>query len=197
MDLEQDKELVERARKDINAFGDIFTKYYDRIFAYVLKRTAAVETTRDITSDVFFKALHSFDKFQWKNVPLSAWLYRIANNEIATHCRKNGQKRFSLDSVVNAVIYSGPSAEAELLAAEAELQKQRDFLELHQKIAGLPVKYQEAIVLRFFENKTILEIAGILGKKEGTVKSLLHRGLEKLRRALEQNATFSGDTGYG
>lgn len=197
MDLEQEKELVEKAQNDISAFGVIFDEYYQKILGYVLKRTADIETARDITSEVFVKALNNLSKFQWKDVPFSAWLYRIANNETANHYRKNGRKHAGLDNIVNSITYSEPSSETELLAAEAELEKHRDFLVLRKNIAGLPVKYQEVIVLRFFEKKPVRDIAGILGKREGTVKSLLHRGLKKLRDAMERNATFQNISGYG
>ena len=185
MDLEQEKHLVERARNDIEAFGELYDKYYSQILGYVLKRTASIEVTQDITSEVFFKALKSLQKFHWKGVPFSAWLYRVANNEIANHFRKNGRRQLELDKISNSIAYSEPSSESELLAAEAELKKHEDFLVLHENIAKLPVRYQEVVVLRYFENKRIHEIAGILGKREGTVKSLLHRCLEKLRKSME------------
>jgi len=73
--------------------------------------------------------------------------------------------------------YSGslPSAEEELLEAEAEVKRHEQYLALHQNILKLDIKYQEVITLRFFENKQINEISTILDKREGTVKSLLHR----------------------
>ena len=73
----------------------------------------------------------------------------------------------------------------ELIEAEDKLKMHRDFLEIQEKISELEIKYQEVITLRFFEKKKIQEIAEILGKKEGTIKSLLHRGLEKLKRVFE------------
>ncbi|MCL0065563.1 sigma-70 family RNA polymerase sigma factor [Dehalococcoidia bacterium] len=91
----------------------------------------------------------------------------------------------SLEEVSNLISISNPSAETELLEAEAQLKRHEDFITLHENISKLPVKYQEAITLRFFENKQIKEISEILGKREGTVKSLLHRGLENLRKLME------------
>ena len=73
-----------------------------------------------------------------------------------------------------------PSAEEELLEAEAELKRHEQYLALHDNIYRLDIKYQEVITLRFFENKKIDEISEILGKREGTIKSLLHRGLKIL-----------------
>jgi RNA polymerase sigma-70 factor (ECF subfamily) len=190
MDLEQEKHLVERAKSNTEAFGEIFDKYYSQILGYILKRTASIETAQDITSEVFLKALHNLHKFHWRNIPFSAWLYRIANNEIANHFRRNGKQQSGLDKISNSLVYSEPSPESELLAAEAELKKHEDFLILHKNIARLSTRYQEVIVLRFFEKKRIHEIAEILGKREGTIKSLLHRGLEKLRESMGEKATF-------
>ena len=69
MDLEHEKELVRRAGSDTRAFGELYEEYYDRIFGYVLKRTASVEDARDITAEVFIKALHSIRRFRWRQSP--------------------------------------------------------------------------------------------------------------------------------
>ena len=78
---------------------------------------------------------------------------------------------------------SSHDLESELMEAQEELGKYQDFLEIQARLVQLPARYQEVIALRFFEKKQIKEIAEILGKKEGTVKSLLSRALEKLRGA--------------
>jgi RNA polymerase sigma-70 factor (ECF subfamily) len=78
----------------------------------------------------------------------------------------------------------------EVAQAEAELQKHEDFLAIHKNITKLPPQYQEVIALRFFEKKKLREIGDILGKREGTVKSLLHRGLERMRKLMVEDATF-------
>ncbi len=183
--LEQEKELVERAKNDPEAFGELYDRYYSPIFGYVLRRTADIEIAQDITSEVFFKALKNLRQFRYRGFPFSSWLYRIASNEIANYFRKNKRGQICLDEVSNSISISNPSAETELLEAEAELKRHEDFVLLHQSISKLPVKYQEVITLRFFENKQVKEISEILGKREGTVKSLLHRGLEKLRELME------------
>jgi RNA polymerase sigma-70 factor (ECF subfamily) len=66
------------------------------------------------------------------------------------------------------------------------MEKHDDFLDLQNCIARLPLKYQEAIALRYFEDKDVREVARILGKSEGTVKSLLHRGTGQLRKMMER-----------
>jgi len=185
MSLEQEKDLVERAKSDAEAFGELYDQYYSQIFGYVLKRTASIEVAQDVTSEVFFKTLKNLEKFHWRGIPFSSWLYRIATNEIANYFRKSKHGQFRLEEASNSIRLSNPAAEAELLEAEAELKSHEDFLALHESLSGLPVKYQEVIVLRFFEDKQLKEIGEILGKGDGTVKSLLHRGLEKLRKLME------------
>lgn len=185
MDLEQEEKLVERAKNDAQAFGQLYDWYYSKIFGYVLRRTASIEIAQDVTSDVFFKALKNLEQFRWRGTPFSSWLYRIATHEIANYFRKNKRGQFCLEEVPNSISLSNPSAETELLEAEAELKRHEEFLALHENISKLSVKYEEVITLRFFENKQIKEIGEILGKREGTVKSLLHRGLEKLRKLME------------
>ena len=185
MDLEQEKQLVERAKNDTEAFGEIYDRYYSKIFGYVLRRTASIETAQDVASEVFFKALKNLGQFHWRDISISSWLYRIATREIANYFRNRKQRQLSVEEVVDSISISTPSIETELLKAEAELRRHEEFLTLHENISRLSIKYQEVITLRFFENKQVKEIGEILGKREGTVKSLLHRGLEKLRKLME------------
>jgi len=187
---EQDK-LVERARKDPEAFGELYDHFYGQIFPYVLGRVANIETAQDITSEVFFRALKNLGQYRSRNnVPFSSWLYRIAINQINDHFRnkKKGPTVMSLeeayDTVNNPDSASESSTEAEVLQANEELRSQEDFLILHESISKLPTKYQEVITLRYFERKQDKEIAEILGKSEGTVRSLLHRGLRRLREMM-------------
>ena len=185
MDLKQEKELVERAKGDTEAFGELYDLYYSKIFGYILRRTASVDIAQDVTSEVFFKALKNLKQFRWHGVPFSSWLYRIATHEIANYFRKSKHGLLGLKEVSSSISLSNASAETELLEAEAELKRHEEFLALHENISKLSIKYQEVITLRFFENKQIKEIGEILGKREGTVKSLLHRSLEKLRKLME------------
>jgi RNA polymerase sigma-70 factor (ECF subfamily) len=183
MELEREKELVERAKKDPQAFSEIYDFYYQKIFGYILKRVANVEVAKDITSETFFKAIKNIEKFKWRGISFSSWLYRIASNEIANFFRKKKYKAVSFEKISEPAFESNPSQE--ILEAEEKLKKEKDFLKLHQKISKLPILYQEVISLKYFEKKKIKEIAEILGKKEGTIKSLIHRAIEKLKKEME------------
>lgn len=186
IEQEQEKELIRLAQKDPEAFGLIFDKYYPKISKYILRRTADPHITQDITSETFYKAFKNLWQFQWRKVPFSAWIYRIATNEINQYFRKNVlRKTVSLDFLIENNSYEPADRHEfikEIEEAEHEIERHKDFLNIRTKIAKLPIKYQNVISLRFFEDKKIKEIAEILNKKEGTIKSLLSRGLEQLRK---------------
>jgi len=184
MDLSEEKELVRQAQKAPDAFAKLYDQYYPKIFGYILRRTANLEAAQDITSETFFKALRKLWQFQWRNISFSSWLYKIAANEINQYFRKvEYKKSLSLEELQEQGFEptSPDDPESELIEAQEQLKQHQDFLEIQVKIVRLPAKYQEVIALRFFEQKQIKEISEILGKKEGTIKSLLHRAVEKLR----------------
>jgi RNA polymerase sigma-70 factor (ECF subfamily) len=186
MDLNEEKELVRQAQKAPDAFAKLYDQYYPKIFGYVLRRSANLEAAQDITSETFLKALRKLWQFHWRNISFSSWIYKIATNEINQYFRKAEYKKsVSLEELQEQGFepISPHDPESELMEAQEELRQHQDFLEIQVKIVRLPAKYQEVIALRFFEKKQIKEIAEILGKKEGTIKSLLYRAVEKLREA--------------
>lgn len=184
----EEKALVEAARSNPDAFGELFELHYDKIFRYVLRRTGSVAVTEDIVAETFFKAMHKLWQFQWRAVPFSAWLYKIATNEVNAYFRKNRRSLFSLDDYEDEYKDALDSSDLreEVLAAEKEVEQCTAFEEVRETIALLPVRYQEVLTLRFFEEKKVREISVILGKKEGTVKSLLSRGVDQLRVKLSE-----------
>ncbi len=184
MDLGEEKKLVRQARKSPDAFAQLYDQYYPKIFGYVLRRSANIEAAQDITSETFLKALAKLWQFRWRSVSFSSWLYKIATNETNQYFRRAEYKKSISLEELQEHGFELPAAhdpESELIEAEEELKQHQDFLEIQAKIAQLPAKYQEVIALRFFEKKQIKEIAEILGKREGTIKSLLHRAVERLR----------------
>lgn len=196
MDFEE-KELVARAKSDPAAFGQLYDQNYARIFNYVLRRTGNVEIAQDITAETFLKALKNIGGFQWRNISFSAWLYKISTNEVAAYFRKGRYKEVSLNYLRDTKGFDPASScelEEELIAAQEVLERHEEFLACREEISLLHLKYQEVITLRFFAGKQLKEIGKILNKPEGTVKSLLHRGLGKLKRAMleePKSATFS------
>lgn len=184
MDLSEEKELVRQAQKAPDAFARLYDHYYPRIFGYILRRTADIEVAQDITSETFLKALAKLWQFRWRSVSFSSWLYKIASNEINQYYRRSEYRKSTSLEELQEHGFEFPShhdPESELMEAQEKLKQHQDFLEIQAKIVRLPAKYQEVITLRFFERRQLREIAEILGKREGTIKSLLHRAIQRLR----------------
>ncbi len=174
---DEDEELISAAKDDVEAFGRLYDKYYEDIFRYVYGCTFDHALTEDLVSNTFFAALRHIRRYKWKRVPFSAWLHRIAMNEIRMHLRK--QKRLSAVRPQP----SSPSANENPVLAE-------EYAPLHQAITKLKPMYRDVIIMRFFEDKTVPEICEATGRREGTVRSRLHRGLKQLRDILIGRGTI-------
>lgn len=189
MNLQDEKTLVEKAKTSPAAFGKLYDLYYTKIFNYALRRTGEVAVAGDITSDTFFKAMKNLSKFKWQGVPFSSWIYKIASNEINSYFRKKRFCSLSLDFLYNKhgfEVVDNTNLQEEYIKAQKQLGQHEDFQQAQNMLKKLPGKYQEVIILRFFENKKINEISQITGKNNNTVKSLLKRGLNKLKIQLLQ-----------
>ncbi len=187
MTPEQEAQLIEQCRTDNAAFGQVFDLWYKPIFGYIYRRTADYDLSRDIAAETFLKAFLKIGSFKWRGVGLSAWLYRIATNELNMYYRSSKYKPQSLQQLLEnpqmeKLLHAGADDERGVL--ENELKAFDDYNRIRQNLLELDIKYQEVIALRYFEQKTNAEICRILDKNEGTVKSLLSRGLEKLRNML-------------
>ena len=187
MTAEQEAQLIQQCHQDNAAFGQVFDLWYKPIFGYILRRTADYDLSKDIAAETFLKAFLKINSFRWKGVPISAWLYRIATNELNMYYRSSKYQPASLqqlleDPQMERLLHADADDERETI--ENELKAFDDYNLIRQNLLKLDIKYQEVIALRYFEQKSNTEISQILDKNEGTVKSLLSRGLEKLRNML-------------
>jgi RNA polymerase sigma-70 factor, ECF subfamily len=180
-------DLINRIKNNPDDFSELFKLYYKPIFGYILRRAGNFDDTADIASDTFFKAFRHLNNFSYQGISVKVWLYRIATNEINMYFRHK-QKH-------NAIFERADSENKSMFnnlllddkkELEMELQKHEQFLMVLNVLKTLPIKYQETISLRYFEGKDNKEIAEVLNINEGTLKSLLSRGLEKLREKCNQ-----------
>ncbi len=180
-------ELLNKIKSNPDAFSELFKLYYKPIFGYILRRTGDFDDTADIASDSFFKAFRHINNFSYKGISVKVWLYRIATNEVNMYFRRK-QKH---NSVFERVDFENRSVFNNLLhedkkELEIEFHKHDQFLKVLSSLKTLPIKYQEVISLRYFEGKDNKEIVEILDINEGTLKSLLSRGINKLREKCNQ-----------
>jgi RNA polymerase sigma-70 factor, ECF subfamily len=182
----EEQQLLEKIRNDPKEFSVLFDLYYSRIFGYALRRTLNYDLSKDITAETFFKAFLKIKEFRWRGISISSWLYKIATNEINYYYRKQKYLPGSLDLLLendDFDIANKEGLDEERERIQKELDDHEDFISVQKKLKLLPVKYQEVISLKYFEEKSIKEISEILIRKEGTIKSLISRGLQKLRES--------------
>jgi RNA polymerase sigma-70 factor (ECF subfamily) len=174
-----DTELIERAKTDKEAFGELYELYVDRIYNYVYYRTGNVEDAEDLTARIFFKAMQHIGNYHDRGVPFSAWLYRIAHNLVANwHRDRSRRKIISLDDIVQ---WQAPEKGPEFVT---QLMEDKDAL--LAAIRRLPADRQELLILKFVERLSNAEIGEIMGRSEGAIKSLYHRTLLSLRDDLQR-----------
>lgn len=180
-------ELLNKIKNNPDDFSELFTLYYKPIFGYILRRTGNFDDTADIAADTFYKAFRHINNFSYKGISIKVWLYRIATNEMNQYFRQQQKHNSLFDRIdfENRDMFNTYFNE-DKIELEKEMQRHHQFLSVQSSLKTLPVKYQEVIALRYFEGKNNSEIAEILNMNEGTLKSLLSRGVEKLRKKCNQ-----------
>lgn len=172
-ELQQESAIIERSKKDPRAFGELYEKYFERIFNYLYRQTDDEDLAGDLCSQTFLNALNSVQAYQFRGVPFSAWLYKIASNEINKHYRKNkGKKVFSIEE----------ARIKELIDMQDESWDEELITRLINFMRDLPTEMLEVLQLRFYEDRDFKEIAFILDITESGAKMRTYRALDKLRK---------------
>ena len=182
-----EQELVLAIQEAPDQFEQLYESYYSAIFNYIYKRIGEFELSRDIASEVFLKAYLGIRRFRWKGISIKSWLYRIASNEIKLYFRKKKYRPQLIAQTYEELIFK--EGKSPLALEKDQLEEQAKNFAQFQRVQGalkeLPIKYQEVIALKYFEQMDIEEIMQISGKKKGTVKSLLSRGMKQLKEKLQ------------
>jgi RNA polymerase sigma-70 factor (ECF subfamily) len=177
----KERRLIEAAQSDPARFGEVYENYFALVYAYVARRVRNRDEAEDLTAEVFRKALASLPRFKWRGAPFAAWLFRIASNMIADRSKRVA-KEVLLDG--SGATARGSSAQINKGAASSQ-QKDLENSErralLFRLVDELAEDQGRVLVMRFAEEKSIREIAEVLGRSEGAVKQLQFRALENLR----------------
>ena len=173
------RKLVERAQAgDRNALEELYLLHFDRIYSYLHMSVGNRHDAEDLTTQTFLRMLESIQKFKWQAAPFSAWLFRIAHNLAMDHFRANRRWQPEED-VPEAPGSEEPSAE---FAAMQSIGRQSMF----ELIDQLSSEQQQVLTLKFVFNFANAEVATILGKTEGAIKSLQHRALASLQKQVTE-----------
>lgn len=170
--LEGEPELVERAKKDDQAFEILYNHYFPKIYGYIFKRVGNHAATEDIVSTTFLKVFVNLKKYRYQGHTFGAWVYRIATNNLTDYYRKQAKNKEVELSEAHYVADREPGPEERVGQSENRLH-----VELTLK--KLSKRYREILHLKFFAELSTLEISEALGISENNTRVLLHRALKK------------------
>jgi len=171
-----EESLVRRAKeRDQEAFAQLYEGYFDKIYRYVAFKVGDRMEAEDITQQVFLNAIRAISSFKLRGVPFSAWLFRIARNQVIDYLRRKTKRPVAPLNESLASAEDDPQ-----LILEHKLDTER----LISATKRLTPAQREVISLRFAGEMPIAEVAKVMGKSEGAIKALQHSAIVALRRVL-------------
>jgi len=170
--IEEELEWIRMAKVNPAHFAPLYKRYHEQIFRYIYQRMDDDEAAYDITAQVFIKAIQHISTYEYRGVPFSSWLYRIAKSELYQSFRdKQSNRMINVDTIQLGHIVD-------------EIDEENDELNRKQLINGiaqLKEKEIQFIEMRFFEKRSFKEIGEILSITENNAKVKTFRVLEKLK----------------
>ena len=178
-EAQSDRLLVDAAKDgDQQALSELYLLYFPRVYRYILARTGNTYDAEDLAEEVFMKVLEAIDRFQWREAPFAAWLFRIAHNAIISQRRKETARGRSAPLTDTLPVDS---------AGPEELVEHRLVLNSVMDAAQkLPDAQRQVIALRFGAGLSVAETARAMNKGEGNVKVIQHKAIAKLREMMGQ-----------
>jgi len=176
----KEEELIKKAQDgEAGAFGEIYDIYLPKIYRFVFIKVSRKEDAEDLSHQVFLSAWQNIQSFHFQGFPFSSWLYKIAWNAVIDHYRTKK-----------------PEESIELIAEDA-ISESSDFTKeidinfeiglVKKAILQLEEDQQNVIVMKFVNELSNKEIAGILGKSEGAVRVIQHRALKQLKEHINES----------
>ena len=182
--LDRDRPFVEAAQRDPLAFDALYRRYLAQVYSYAFYELGDHHEAEDATERTFLAALTNLGRFEERARPADGagastfrvWLFQIARNAVAN--QRRGRRRHPQAPLEAAALVADP------LDIEAGAAAREDASAAWRAVARLPADRRRALVLRFVEEMSTAEIAGILGRSEGAVRVLIHRALRTVARDL-------------
>jgi RNA polymerase sigma-70 factor, ECF subfamily len=169
------RQLVERAQLgNREALEELYLMHFERIYSYLHLSVGNRHDAEDLTTQTFLRMLEAIGRFRWREVPFSAWLFRIAHNLAMDHFRAN--RRVQTEEKVPE------PPDSEESSAEEQAMNSMGRAGMLELIDDLSPEQRQVLTLKFLYGFANGEVATILGKTEGAVKSLQHRALASLQK---------------
>jgi RNA polymerase sigma-70 factor (ECF subfamily) len=176
-DLLAERDLVERARVDADAFSVLYRRFLPQVHSYARRRTGNQEAAEDICSATFEAALKNLHRFRWRSGGFAPWLMRIAANQTIAHYRREGRPSSERGQLAMSKLHGGETID------DLPLE---DFGDLRAAFDQLPDRYQRALSLRYLADLDPDEAAQAMGLAKPALAVVLSRALKALRRELER-----------
>jgi RNA polymerase sigma-70 factor (ECF subfamily) len=171
----QEEELIKKAKnRNPEAFGLLYDQYAPAIYRFVLLKISDKTAAEDLTHQVFLKAWQNIESYQTQGFPFSSWLYRIAHNLVVDYYRTE-KSHLSLETMREVSVASN---------LEEKIDQERDLNLIKTALKKLPAEQQTIIIMKFVEDLTNKEIAAVLEKSEGAIKTAQYRSLENLKKII-------------
>ena len=172
-----DRLLDKAINGDGDAFGRLYDMYVDRVYRHIYYRVSSTNDAEDLTQQVFIKAWQAIHRYKKTTSPFLAWLIKISQNLVIDFYRSKKTRTYIDFDVVATESKHDPAQLAEEQFGRYEIQ---------QAINKLKGDQQQVVLMRFIEDFSFSEIAVALGKSQGAIRVILHRGLAKLKTILEK-----------
>jgi RNA polymerase sigma-70 factor (ECF subfamily) len=184
LDSKREQKLIRAAQRgNEQAFGELYNAYVQHVYRYVLYRINNMETAQDLTADVFLRAVEGLARYQDRQVPFLAWLYRIAHARVVDHYRRT-QRVGTEESIDSVEVKVDEDLDSDLMLNYRQ-QKLREALN------KLPGEQRQVLLLRFIEGYDIQQTADALGKTIGAVKMIQRRALQAMNMELTRQGVIS------
>ena len=177
--LEQERKLVEEAKKDPKNFAALYDKYFDQIYRYVYRRVSDKDTVEDLVSQTFYDALSHMEDYEWRGFAFSAWLYKIAHNNVLKWYREQGKMQ-------TVELEHGSNMADKSVDTVDDVKKSELKDEMAVILDKLEDEDREIIRLKFFEEVSNVEIAEIMGLSANHIGVKVFRALKKVKQLLNQ-----------
>ena len=176
--MPSDEDLLAATRRDPRAFGEFYARHERAVFRYFYRRTRDVEVAADLSAECFAAALIVSERFRPGGAPAVAWLFGIARNVLGRSAeRRRVETRARAKLGMPALIL-----EDDTIAA---LERIHAGQVLENALGYLPADQAEAVQARIVDERGYDDIARELRTSEAVVRKRVSRGLETLRRHVE------------